>query len=164
MKHPLGSTSNGIPVYVDLIHSKAATHIAQHPHILNLIKEVLPRTTGDGERVSVEHDMGRPIGYSFIVQTGDQDHVLYAKILHDEMYTRFVKNGKPLPSHYLTIILRYDDNKEYELLDTWIGHTHPPQPGSYNETSDSRPYWESHAHVLDVQVLQRGTATKDCPY
>jgi len=164
MKHPIGQTSNGIAVYVDLIHSKAAAHIAQHPPLLGLIKETLSQTIAHDENLNIEHDMGRMIGYNFVVKTAERDQILYAKLVRDDVYTRFVKNGKPRPSQYLTIVLHYDENGEYELLDTWIGHTHPPKPGSNNETDESRTFWANHAHILDKQSLQSHSATKECPY
>ena len=164
MKHPIGRTQNDITVYVDLIQSRAATNIAQHPHLLGLIKETLLQTKARGRTITIEHDMGRPIGYSGVVQTGEQDQILYAKLLRDEVYTRFVKNAKPAPSQYLTILLEHDDAGEYQLLDAWIGHTHPPRPGSQDETGDSRPYWANHAYIFEMQSLQLRTATKVCPY
>src|SRR5256885_12271874 len=131
MKHPVGYTRNGMTVYVDLIRSRAAKHIAQQPHLLGLVEEVLRQTALQGPAINLEHDMGRVIGYSSVVSTTDADTVFYAQLLRDTTYTRFVKNGKPLPTPYLTIVLRSGEGKgSYELYDTWIGRLSLPLPGS----------------------------------
>ncbi len=164
MKHPVGRTRNGIPVYVDLIRSQAAKHIGQQPQLLALAKEMLQQVAVRSPKTSIEHDMGRPIGYSIVISTTDKDTILYGRLLRDEIYTRFVKNGKPTATQYLTATLQRDSNGHYELHDIWIGRLNPPRPGSSNETAESKPYWSSHALVLDSQPLQLQTVTKECPY
>lgn len=164
MKHPIGQTANSTPVYVDLTRSQAAVHIAQHPRLSGFVKEALAKLTATGPTLSIEYDMGRSIGYNFVVETTDKDTVLYARLLRDDVYTRFVKNGKPDQTSYLTMVLKLDDNNEYELVDTWIGRLNPPRPGSEHETAQSKPYWASHAFVFDNQPIQTSTVTKKCPY
>ncbi|HSX34383.1 MAG TPA: hypothetical protein VLF62_01945 [Candidatus Saccharimonadales bacterium] len=166
MKHPIGQTRNGAQVYVNLIGSQAAKHIAQQPQLLTLAKEMLEQISVRGAEANVERDMQRLVGYNFIVTTTDADTILYGRFLKDEVYTRFVKNGKPLSTNYLTVTLRQspDGGKDYELTDIWIGRLHPPRPGSDNETAESKPYWANHAFVLDSQPLQLRTVTKTCPY
>jgi hypothetical protein len=164
MKHPIGQTRNGVHVYVNLIGSQAAKHIAQQPQLLTLAKEMLEAIVARGAEISVEHDMKRLIGYSFIVATTDADTIIYGRLLQDDIYSRFVKNGKPLSTPYLSMILKQDGDRNYELSDVWIGRLNPPRPGSTNETAESRTYWSNHAIVLDHQPLQSQTITKVCPY
>jgi hypothetical protein len=164
MRHPVGRTRNDVPVFVDLIRSKAATHISQQPHLLGLVEEVLRSTTVRGPGMNIERNMGRSIGYNFVVETTDNDSVLYAQQLQEDIYTRFVKNGKPLPTQYLTIVLQRADDATYDLVDTWIGRLSPPRPGSADETDDSKTYWKDHAFVLRNEPLQLRTVTKVCPY
>lgn len=164
MKHPVGQTKSGIPVYVDLIHSKAAEHIAGQPHLLGLVQEVLQETAAHEPEMSIEYDMGRVIGYNFVVDTTEKDTVFYAQLLRDDTYTRFVKNGEPRSTQYLTVVLKRDEEGNYELYDTWIGNVRPPRPGTANETPESKPFWTSHAVVLANQNLQARTVTKVCPY
>lgn len=164
MKHPIGQTRNGIAVYVDLIRSQAATHIAAQPHLLGLAKEMLDKTVAKTAEIHIEHDMGRPIGYSKVVKTTDKDTIFYGRSPGDELYTRFTKNGAPSATKYLTATLLRDSDGDYELKDIWIGRLRPPRPGSANETSESKPYWSTHAFVLDSRPLQLQTITKVCPY
>lgn len=163
-KHPIGQTRNETQVYVDLIGSQAARHIAQHPQLLAYAKEMLKKTSMKGGKVTIECDMGRPIGYDFLVATKETDTIFYACIDKEDTYTRFVKNGKPLATNFLTVILIQDEDKDYELTDIWIGRLTPPRPGSPNETDKSKLYWLEHAFVLDNQHLQPRTITKTSPY
>jgi hypothetical protein len=165
MKHPIGYSRNDMLVYVNLIGSSAATHIAQQPHLVGFAKEALRATALRGPEITLEYDMQRTIGYNFVISTTEKDSIIYAQILRDPLYTRFVKNGKPVPAQHLSLMLRHDaEEGAYELLDLWIGRISPPRPGSANETAESRAYWETHAFVLDNQSLQLRTVTKDCPY
>ena len=164
MKHLVGHTSNGVPVHVDLIGSQAAKRIAQQPRLLALAKEMLEQITVQDAEIYIEHNMGRLIGYNFIVKTTDKDTILYARLLRDDIYTRFVRNGKPLSTHFLTARLKRDDNNSYELSDIWVGRINPPRPGSTDETSESKSYWSNHALILDNQPIQLQTVTKECPY
>lgn len=164
MKHPIGQTRNGIAVYVDLIQSQAAKHISQQPHLLGLVAEALKSTTLKGADAKIEHDMGRAIGYNFVVKTTETESVFYAQLLRDNTYTRFIKNGKPLATQHLSMILHRSENGEYELSDAWIGRLSPARPGTADETAESKPFWESHAIILGSESLQLRTVTKVCPY
>jgi len=164
VKHPIGQTRNGIAVYVDLIQSRAAKHIAQQPHLLGLIAEALRQTTLRGANAMIEHDMGRAIGYNFVVKTAPTDGVFYAQLLREDTYTRFVKNGKPLSTQYLSMVLHRNSDDSYELNDAWIGRLSPARPGTADETAESKAYWADHAIILGNESLQLRTVTKVCPY
>lgn len=164
MKHPITQTRNGMTVYIDLIQSPAAQHIATQPRLLILVKEVLQQTSAKAAEVRLEKDMGRSIGYDFVAEASDNDTIFYAQVARDDTYTRFVKNAAPRTTQFLTIILQRDSDGEYELYDSWIGRLSPPHPGSNKETTDSKIYWANHAHILNGQSLQLRTVTKVCPY
>lgn len=164
MKHPIGQTRNGVAVYVDLINSRAATNIAAQPHLLTLVTEAIQQVLAESAETRVACDMGRVIGYDSVVTTTDKHFVLYAKVVGETIYTRFVKNGRPLTTQHLTLVLRRDNDNEYELHDTWIGQIIPPRPGSAKENRSSRTYWDTHAYILNAQQLQLKTVTKVCPY
>lgn len=108
--------------------------------------------------------MNRTIGYDMIVLTTDSDFVYYARVLKDTVYTRFVKNGKPITTSQISLSLVEDDEHDYELIDLRIGCHAPPFPGDTNETSDSKQFWSNHACILEDQSLQTSTVTKICPY
>jgi hypothetical protein len=165
MDHLVGTTRNGVLVYVNLIRSEAAKHISRQPYLLGLADKALQKTTLKNEDVTVEVDMGKAIGYNFIVPTTDASRVFYAKISREDITTRFVRGGEPLSTKYLTLSLKRRANDGgYDLLGIWVGKTGPPRPGSPNETAESRPFWAQHAYILDKQPLQSHTITKVCPY
>jgi len=164
VKHLVGQTHNGVQVYAQLIGSPAGENIARQPQLLTLAKEMFAKVTLRGPKVDLEYDMARPVGYSFIVKTSETDTIFYARLLKDDMFTRFVKNGKPQATRYITVALLRDSDNNYELSDIRLGRLMPPRPGSASETADSKDYWSSHALVLDTQPLQLKTVTKTCPY
>jgi hypothetical protein len=164
VKHLVGKTCNGIHVYTQLIGSKAGEHIARQPQLLSLAKEVLETATLHGQKTNIEYDLKRPIGYSLTVETTDKDTIFYGRLVKDDIYTRFVKNGKPLPTSYLTVTLTKGSDSNYELSDIWIGQLTPPRPGSINEIAESKSYWSNHALIMNGQPLQLQTLTKTCPY
>lgn len=165
MGHFIGRTFNDIPVYVDLITSEAAKHIAQQPNLLTLATEVLRQTELVGIDINTERDMGRTIGYDYVVGTTDDDVVFYAQLTRENIYTRFVKNGNPLATRHLTLAVSYSQSdKQYNLNDVWIGRLRPPRPGSAQATKKGNLYWEKHAFIFENQSLQSRTLTKTCPY
>lgn len=164
MKHEITKTQNGRLVYVDLIHSLAGNSIADHPYLLTLIKERLSRPIFLEPLTREEYDMGRTVGYDFVIETSNKDTILYARLFNETTYTRFIKNGKPTPTPYLSIELKQDPIGHYELLNTWIGRLSPPKPGDPLEVPQSKEYWNNHAVVLDKQRLQTRSVTKVCPY
>lgn len=165
MTHLIGHAQNDLPVYVDLFRSKAAKHIAREPHLLTLATEALRQTTLDGPVVNLEYDMGRVVGYDFVVKTTADDTVFYVQLVQDDVYTRFTKNGEPRATRYVSIVLqRSDEDESYWVDDIWIGHLAPPRPGSAEETVKSKPYWKDHAFVFGSQPIQPRTLTKTSPY
>ena len=166
MMHPVCMTQNGFEVWVDLFDSEAARSISRQPQLLGFVREVLAGKALVTPVVVIEQDMGRPIGYDFIVPTPTGETIFYARLLRDDTYTRFTKNGKPHSTRYVTLTLqRSADSTRYELKEVRIGSQVPPRPGTIHETSASKQYWERHAVVLQGgQPLQPRTVTKICPY
>lgn len=164
MKHPITTTKNGVEVYVNLIHSEVSVRISRQPYLLGLIKDGLSGMSLKKPELVIEHDFGRTIGNAEVVETTDKDVILYAQILKNDTYTRFVKNRRTDPSSFLTMILKRDEDGNYELVNTWIGKMTPPLPGEADEEPTSKTYWDNHAVVMDGQPLQLRTLTKDSPY
>ncbi len=163
-KYTLHESTNGYEVYVNLITSAAGQYLGRQPYVINLVKEVLKPVKLRGKSVAIEHDMGRIIGNTDIVETSEKDTIYYAKPSKRTVFSRFAKNRTPSPSPKLTILLTKDAEGNYEVLDTWIGPSKPPFPGDENETLKSRDYWQTHALVHEAEAVQTNTITKVCPY
>lgn len=164
MKHPIAQAKNGTLVYVDLIGSAASNSIAQHPYLLNLVKELIENSNLTGPKMYFDRDMGRAVGSADVVETSDKDVILYAQAVNSTSYKRFVKNGKPQSTKHISVVLARDDDGNYELINTWVGPLRPPHPGTDKETKAGRLFWDSHAFVLDREPIKLQTLTKTCPY
>lgn len=163
-KYVISQSSGGYEIYVNLITSPAGQYLSRQPYIINLLKEVLAPMKFTQGKVTIEHDMGRNIGNTDIVETTDKDTIFYAQPSKKNVFSRYAKNRYPSPSHKLAIVMEKDAEGNYEILDTWIGPYSPPFPGDKNETAKSKPYWQTHALVQDAQAVQSKTITKICPY
>ncbi|MEI7632064.1 MAG: hypothetical protein WCJ60_01945 [bacterium] len=163
-KYVITESSSGYEVYVNLITSSAGRYISRQPHVINLIKEVLDTKTLSGPRIALEHDMGRVIGNTNIVETTDKDTIYYAKAIKMSAFSRYAKNRNPGPSKVLTVILERDADGGYEVHDTWIGPYSPPFPDTENMVAKNIAYWETHAFAQDEHSIQAKTITKICPY
>jgi len=164
MIHPIGTTKDGVEIYVDLVNSEAASAIARQPQLLSLVKEVLAKQRLTTQEVTIEYDLGRAIGYDFIVKTSDATNVFYAHVMRDKVVTRFIKGAKPAATSHITVVLRQDPNSSYELQSVRMGRMAPPRPGSTYATDKSRDFWLAHAVIQEGQALQPKTITKVCPY
>ncbi len=165
MIHLIGHTQNNIPVEVDLISSDAAKPIAQQPHLLTLAAEALQHTAPTSAQENIVHDMGRVVGYDFVIETTDADTIFYAQLTKSTVYTRFVKSNKPLATQYLTLVLqRPQEDGQYRLENVWVGSYRPAFPGSADETAESHAFWQNHAVIFEKQPIQASTLTKTWPY
>ncbi len=163
-KYVIAESPNGYEIYVNLIASSAGQYLSRQPYVLNLIKEVLGSVKLTTPQVAIEHDMGRIIGNTDIVETSEKDTIFYAQPSKRKVFSRFAKNRFPSPSQHLTIILGQDADGNYEIYDTWIGPCSPPFPGDEKANDKSKLYWQNHALVMDAQAVQSKTITKVCPY
>lgn len=164
-KYTIVQSPKGYEIYINLISSSAGHYLSRRPYVINLIKEVLiPLDLSGRARIAIEHNMGRVIGTTDIVETSEKDTIYYAQPNKTKVFSRFARNRYPHPSRTLTVIIEKDSDGNYEVLDTWIGPSSPPFPGDKNEMAHSKAYWQTHALVQDAQVIQSKTITKNCPY
>lgn len=159
----LGKTKNDLNVYVDRHRSHAATHLADTPGLLELVKEALLTLTPNEDNTYTEVDLGRIIGTSDLVETTKDDDVFYAKRLNRTNYTRFVRGREPVKTSMVSIVLHRQDDG-YLLYSAWVGWAAPPFPHDEEETSESRDFWKSHALVWGRQAVQQNTERDDWPW
>ena len=164
MMHTVGTTKNDLEVRVDLAHSGAAHRISQRPHLLTLAGEALSGLTVDGAHLIITQDMGRAIGYDFVIEVSEPETVFYAQLVKETAFTPLTKKGAPASTSLLTIVLRHNNEDGYHLEDVWPGPFRPPLPGDVETHVDSKAYWTSHAYVFEDQRLKVNTITRECPY
>ena len=160
----IATTINGKEVYVDPEGSHAATHLADTPELLAVVKELLGDLEVTSENLYLERDMLRIIGMCDLVETTADDEIIYAKRLNRTNYTRFVKGRSPQPCSTVTVALRARKNGSYELRSAWIGYAVPQFPGDLYETPESKPFWRNHALAWGNQAIQPGTERSSWPW
>lgn len=165
MKRYIARSKNGIRVYVDLLHSHAATHLKEEPKLLAAAKAAIRTLNLKEDNIPVEVDMGYTVGKTSLVKTTSKDEIIYAKRLHRDNYTRFAKNRQPADCSTIALILkRAKGGKSYELFSTWVGTLTPTFPGSDYETPGSIKFWAKHALVWGREPVQPQTITVKRPW
>ena len=162
-KEFLGKTKNGIDVYVDMEHSHASTHFAHHPKLREAVEEVIPMIDADDSIVRLDRDMGREIGTTDLVETGERDEIVYAKRPLRTTFSRFVKHKQPTPTNWITIALRKNGD-EYSLYTAFVGKATPSFPGGDYLPEQSKEFWGNHALVWGSQEIIHGSETSTCPW
>jgi hypothetical protein len=126
---------------------------------------VLAQTNLEGDRMLFEHDMGRTIGTTDLVENDEGDEIVYAKRLNRDIYTAFNKTKRPQPTALVAVCVNKIDDTRYELFTAWTGSANSPSfPGDENEIPESKPYWTKHSLAWGTQAIQPGTETSDCPW
>lgn len=154
----LGSSADGEIVTIDYANTNIEYHILETPDLLNLVQEALPTIVLAGRaQVIVERDLGRIIGTTNLVETTDEDEIVYAKRIGRSAYSRFVKNRKPLPSSSIVIVLRKGVG-QYHLWTAMCGKLLPSE--AYQQDSD---FNATHAMAYDEKLVQLDTVTRSKP-
>jgi hypothetical protein len=159
----IGQSRNGERVYIDPQETKVALHLAEAPQLRELITEVLEKVDLVGDNVAIEKDLGRTVGETTLVETDDNDEIIYAKRLQRDKYTRFVVNKMAQPTQFVTVILHKTD-EGYRLWSAWCGQLVPTSPGGDDEMPKSQGFWRNHALVYDETIIQLDTVTATCPW
>ena len=147
-----------------IIRSAAGQYLSRQPHLVGLIKELLLSLSLQGDRVAITHDMGRAIGNTHIVATGEKDVVFYARPPKEPNSLRFVRNRSMESSHEISLVLQQDSDGNYEVTDIWVGPLYPPFPDAENANAESIHYWQTHAFTAGSEPIDAQTITKICPY
>lgn len=163
-RQSIGMTKNNKHVYVDMEGPHAATHLADTPGLIELVKEFIAEIEIDQDSLCIDRDMGRVVGTSDLVETTDNDEIVYAKRINRNNYTRFVSHRHAVQSSFVTVVLQKDLEGNYELWSAWIGSVVPQFPGDEHEVPESKPFWRKHALVWGNQAIQPGTETREWPW
>ncbi len=154
----IGTTADGEPVCIDWLNTNIDYHLLETPDLISLVGEVLPTINVAGRRqVVVERDFGRIIGTTNLVETTDDDEIVYAKRIGRDAYSRFAKNRAPIPCSSIVVVLRRGDSGYYlwtamcaKLLpeEAWI---------------DGSDFNKTHAIDFDEDLVQLDTVTVSRP-
>lgn len=160
----LGKTKNGASVYLDFKTSHAVTHFESQPSLRSAVEELIPTIEATADTVRIEHDMGKVIGTTDLIETTDQDEIVYAMRPRRKVYSRFVKNKATTPTSWVTIVLHKNKKGEYILHTAFAGRNTPSFPGGDYLPEQSRDFWSKHALVWGSQEVIPDTETSVCPW
>jgi len=162
-KELLCVSKNGLNVYYDPVGSHAATHFHDTLNLKLLVVGLIEVTTLSKDMEYIQHDFGHTIGKTDLLETTDQDTVVYAKRMNRDNYSRFIMNRGPVDSSILTIIL-YKHDSFYMLKSAYIGIKVPSFPTAPTASNESVPFWMKHALAWGTQAIQPGTETDKWPW
>ena len=162
-KEYLGKTKNNIAVYVDTKTAHAMTHFAHQPKLRGTIEQIIPTIVANSKMIRIERDLGEEIGTTDLVATTEGDEIVYALRPHRKVYSRFVKHKQPVPSSWVTIVLRKTGD-EYSLYTAFVGRNTPSFPGGDYLPDQSVDFWSRHALVWGSQEVIPCSETSECPW
>ncbi len=160
----LGKTKNSVDVYVDMKLSHASTHFAHHRKLFDLVKKAISGIEATENHIRINIDMNEDVGTTDLVETTDQDEIIYAKRPLRKTYSKFVKNKLPKLTSWITIDLRKSDKNEYDLYTAFVGRLTPSFPGGDYLPEQSLEFWSKHALVWGSQEIEPGSETSECPW
>lgn len=124
---------------------------------------------GDVERIVTTFDT--PIGYSMLLETTDDDEIIYAKRLERNLYTRFIKGKEPGYSYQVMCILKKSQqvNDAYELITMYPGGNSEKEPEDLHiqdkeEMKRSLLFWRNRALIYIKENIEPGSEKDYCPY
>lgn len=152
-----------------ICHDKEFLHGWEKTFDLLQEKGAFKQLTEDVERIVTTFQ--EPIGYSMLLETTDQDEIVYAKRLERELYTRFVKGKEPEYSYQVMCILRKSKEVEdaYELITMYPGGKSEKEPEDTNiqtkeEMMRSLLFWKDRALIYTPSNIEPGSEKNYCPY
>jgi len=161
----IGKSSNDKIVWYDSVNSHAATHIADTPQLKHLAAEVINKIELIDDHNQLHRDLGRIVGKCDLIKNQPGDEIVYAKRINRDEYTVFNKSRLPESSNDVTVAVEKQDDDTYKLVSTWVGPSDSPSfPGTAQETSASRIFWNEHSLAWGTQDIQPGTETVICPW
>lgn len=151
---PVGQLANGEYVWEKVDGS----HLDEHPDARPLVAEALEKIqVGDDQGFFIDSaDLGRIVGGTSCVPTGDDDNVVYMMRTKEDGsparagFTRFVRGRDPIPTSFVTVLaFRHKETKAWILITSWVGVAAEKEPWdpscSDDEYVSSCSFWETHA-------------------
>lgn len=160
----LGKTKNNLNVYFDEDSSHASTHISKTPRLLEYAKKIIPTIEANEDVIRFDVDTGVEVGTTDLIETTDNDEIVYAMRPLRTQYSRFVKNKQSQPTSWITLDLRKTGKAEYNLYTCFVGRLTPSFPGGNFLPDQSLDFWSKHALVWGGQEIVPNSERTDCPW
>jgi len=163
-KRLLGYTKNNKAVYFDEGSGHAATHFANHKNLEAVVGICLNQTDALDDIVRVNFDTKTIVGKTDLVETDENDDIVYALRQGRTIYSRFCKNKSPQLTSWITIDIRHRPDDSYFLYTAYIGKLTPSFPGGNFMAEQSKEFWTHHALAWGTQEIIPGTETSNYPW
>lgn len=159
----IATSKNRKLVYIDSNKTNVTLHIDEQPELLKYVISAIEQSDLVEDKEVIERDFERVIGTTSLVETNENDEIIFAKRIQRGTYMRFVKCKEAIPTQKVSVIL-YRIGEKYDLWSAWIGPLVPTTPGGDTEMPASREFWNTHALVYDEAIIQTATVTTDSPW
>lgn len=163
MKEFFTKSKNGVDVYLDTEHSHALMHFSHNPKLADAVRKVISVLDIKEDSMRIETCMNEEVGTTDLVETSEDDEIVYALRPLRSTYSRFVKNRKATPSSWVTVDIRREDDV-YTLYTAFVGRLTPSFPGGDYLPEQSKEFWARHALVWGAQEIVLGSETSKCPW
>ena len=152
MAKPLGRLATGERVY-----DRSPSHI--HAGAQQYLPEVLGSIRSRHRQTIVQvNEYSQPVGVTSCVATRAGDKILFARRKGRRGVSRFVKNRRPMPTCFLTVILRRTRRGDYEVSKAYFGEPAPMEPwGNPRPSRKSQEFWKAHAFAWGAEPIVRGS-------
>jgi len=126
----------------------------------------------DEDFTQIEFNFGQAVGFKMLVDTTEQDGIIYAKRIGRDTYTRFVKTKEYYykTSNVVFILSRNKNCKdEFYMITMFPGNRSEKEPTDKNiknkeELEKSLKFWKDKALIFDKSIVQQNTIIYECPY
>lgn len=166
MSMELGKTANNMQVVVNWDTTAIKPNLAKTLGLLDSVIEALPEHEIRGDRPCFTHDFGRAIGHTALVETRNNDRIMYAIPAGTERYARYVLWREPAETSLVTVVLKRLQQNNYNLWNAWLGPLLPPTPDVARPdcVEASKEFWRHHAFVFDETDITPGTTRTRRPW
>ncbi len=134
------------------VFNTPSSHVHDNPELPALLSQALGKIDSAGRDFFIESiDFGKDVGFSRCIETLDNDDIIYAQREGRQGFTRFVKNREPVPTSFVTVILKKIP-EGYKLITAFVGPQAEREPWDKNIVDESERdrvehFWKSHAIV-----------------
>ncbi len=161
----------------EVVMDRPSSHL--HEGVRELLDEALTKINSLGRNfIEAEVDFDREIGKTSLVETNDNDTIVYAQRPPRTGLTRFVKNSEAESCSSLTVVLKKGKQENlpedfYIIITAYVGHVTPLEPWDKNllkrpdpdiAIKASQDFWSRHALVYGAESISPETETDVCPW
>ena len=162
----------------EIVIDRPDSHL--HEGLGDLLDQALAKINADGRNfIESEIDFGYEIGQASLVETSDQDIIVYAQRPKRAGLTRFAKGRTEEPCQRMTVVLKKGTQNQvpgdyYVILTAYIGYMTPSEPWNEKDFTarpnpdeareKAKAFWSNHALVFGSQPTIPDTETDVCPW